>query len=122
MDPITTAVIAALQKLSEPVIRDAYDGLKALIVRKFGSSSRVAAAVDEAEAQPASSARASVLAEEVEAAQAVKDEELLTAARRLEALLASAPGGGDVVTQTIQGSGNYVVGKGSLVHGRSPEA
>ena len=27
MDPITTAIIAALAKLAEPAIKDAYDGL-----------------------------------------------------------------------------------------------
>ncbi|HET7463528.1 MAG TPA: hypothetical protein VFJ82_19905 [Longimicrobium sp.] len=124
MDPITTALVAALQKLSEPAIRDAYTGLKALIARKFGSSSRVAAAVAEVEAQPASTGRATVLAEEVDAARAGDDDEIRAAVQRLEALLASAaPGGGDVLTQTISGSGNYVVGKGELnvAHGRMPE-
>jgi hypothetical protein len=30
MDPITTAIVAALAKLAEPAIKDAYDGLKAI--------------------------------------------------------------------------------------------
>ena len=34
MEPITTALVAALGKLAEPAVKDAYEGLKALIMKK----------------------------------------------------------------------------------------
>jgi len=43
MDPITTAIVAALPALATEMVsstvKDAYAGLKSLIVRRFGGSS-----------------------------------------------------------------------------------
>ena len=46
MDPITTAILAALAKLAEPAIKDSYDGLKAIIKRKFGANGTCTGASD----------------------------------------------------------------------------
>jgi hypothetical protein len=65
MDPITEAVVAALGKLAEPAVRDTYDALKALIIRKFGPEADVTKAVATLEARPESAARQEFLAEEL---------------------------------------------------------
>jgi hypothetical protein len=114
MDPVTTAVIAALQRLSEPAIRDAYQGVKALISRKFGSSSRVAVALEEAEAKPGSPGRATVLEEEVVSAAADRDNELLKAIGALAATIQSLPAAGTTIHQTVSGEGHVFSGSGDV--------
>lgn len=39
MDPITTAIVAALANLSKDVIKDSYNALKSALKKKFGSES-----------------------------------------------------------------------------------
>ena len=56
MDPITTAVLAALGQLAEPAVKDAYEAFKSLLVRKFGKPSDVVKAVETLEAKPDSAA------------------------------------------------------------------
>ncbi|HEU4559240.1 MAG TPA: hypothetical protein VFS20_15390 [Longimicrobium sp.] len=119
MDPVTTSVIAALQKLSEPLVKDAYDGLKALIARKFGRDSRIAAAVDAAEAQPQSPARAAVVQEEVAAAAADQDPEIVEQARALGEVVSGTAAPSVSVHQQVSGSGNVFSGTGD-VHVQRP--
>jgi len=76
MEPITTAVVAALAKLSEPAIRDAYDGLKKVIVRRLGADHKITEAVASVESKPESKARQEVLNEEIVEAKAGDDAEL----------------------------------------------
>jgi hypothetical protein len=83
MDPITGAIVAALGTLAEPAVKDAYAGLKALIVRKFGREAEVTKAVETLEAKPDSPGRRAALEEEIAAAAAAKDQELLGLARAL---------------------------------------
>jgi hypothetical protein len=60
MDPITAAIVAALTagavsavtKVGQEVIADAYSELKELLVKKFGSKSKVIKAMKELEASP----------------------------------------------------------------------
>ena len=52
MDPITTALVAALARLSETVVKDAYNGLKAIIVRKVGDGSDLTNALEHLEKRP----------------------------------------------------------------------
>ena len=60
MDPITTAIVAALPPLASDVVssavKDAYAGLKSLIARKFGAESGVKS-VNDLEANPKSRGR-----------------------------------------------------------------
>lgn len=113
MDPVSMSLLAALQKLSEPLVKDAYNGIKALIARKFGQESRIAAAVEEVEAQPSSAGRAAVLEEEVVAAGADRDPELLEAVRSLTtAISGAAPT--VTVTQNVSGSGHTFSGSGDI--------
>lgn len=121
MDPITTSIVAAVHKLSEPLVNDAYRGLKALIQRKFGKTSALASAVEGVEAQPSSAARAAVLAEEADAAGANDDAEL---ARASQTLLEAAGGtpNASVMYQTVQQTvhhGENIVGIGTVTTGRN---
>ena len=90
-DPITTGIIAAvgagLAKVGETAVVDAYNGVKSLIVKKFGKESQLKKAVDALEERPDSESRKGMVKEEVEAANADKDPDLLAAANLLLAAL-----------------------------------
>jgi hypothetical protein len=118
MDPITTSIVVAASQLGETVVRDAYAGLKALIVRKFGKGSEVEKAVEAVEARPDSAGRQQTLDEELAAAPAARDPELLAAVAALQAALeklAAAPGGG-ARTVVRQQAGDHATQIGQ-VHG-----
>lgn len=94
MDPLTilaTALVTGAAEKLKPTagkaVEEAYTGLKALLLRKFGERQDVGDALDKVEQKPDSEGRKTVLQEELEAAEAHKDEELLAAA---EALLKQA--------------------------------
>jgi hypothetical protein len=86
MDPVTSIVMAlaagaaaALKPVAEQVIKDGYAGLKALITRKYAQVK-----IDQLEANPASKNRRGVVVEELAAAGADKDVEVL---QQVQALL-----------------------------------
>ena len=91
MDPITTAVVAALSagiasgttEAGKSAVVDAYKGLKQMIQKKFGKDNEIVKAVNNLEEKPDSQGRVTVLQEEVELSQAHKDSELLQVARHL---------------------------------------
>lgn len=111
MDPITTAIVAALSagamsgltETSKTAITDAYARLKTLLTKKFGGESEVVHAASEVEAKPDSAGRQAMLQEEVAAAKADQDQEVLHAAQALLQLLQASPEGGQHV-QTATGS------------------
>jgi hypothetical protein len=129
MDPITLIVAmaagaaAAAKDVSVQAVKDAYHGLKALIVRKLGDKGDVSAALDQAEKRPDSEARQAVLKEELAHAGADKDAELLAQARAFLDLLqqhgmapsatyaATVIGGG----AAAQGTGAAAAGEGGAV-------
>ena len=91
MDPITTAIVAGLAagatagatQVGKKALVDAYSSLKALVLKKFGKENTLTKAVAELEAKPDSKGRQLTLEEEVEAAGAGKDPELVQAAKLL---------------------------------------
>lgn len=103
MEPVTTALIAAavagVTKMGEQAIVDAYNGLKSLIRRKFGSDSEVAKAVEAVETKPESEGRKGTLAEELKAVRAEDDQELVEAARKLLEHIQAQPGGAQILQQ-----------------------
>ena len=125
MDPITiivTAVAAGaalgLTDAAAQAIKDAYAGLRALIIRKYGDQGDVQDAVEKVEAHPDSSARKALLEEELEKTKAAEDAELLKAAQDL--LAAAQPesaqqgrqavsivGDENIVTQISQQAGDH---------------
>ena len=89
---IVTALVAGatagLKPMAEQVVKDAYEGLKALIKQKY---QRVDVGVIEAD--PKSKGRQAVVEEELTTAAAGQDEELLARARALlETIQQHAPG------------------------------
>jgi hypothetical protein len=114
MDPITGAVVAALGKLAEPAVKDAYEALKALIVRKFGKHAEVTKAVETLEAKPDSAGRRETLAEEMAAADATRDAELLRLAEALAERIQGATPGIQTVHQHVRGDRNVVSGTGDI--------
>ncbi|MBI3804968.1 MAG: hypothetical protein HY282_14530 [Nitrospirae bacterium] len=94
MDPISiivtalaTGAAAGLKPTAAKVIQDAYEGIKGLILRKYGETS-----VPLLEKDPASVSRRGVVKEELERAEAGSDPELLTQAKvLLDAVQQHAP-------------------------------
>jgi hypothetical protein len=83
MDPVTlivtalaTGAAAAAKDAGGDAVKSAFNGLKALIAKKFGKAS-VESAIASVEQNPDSDNRKGVLKEELETAGAAKDEELL---------------------------------------------
>ena len=114
MDQITAAVLAALGKLAEPAVKDAYEALKAFLVRKFGKPAEVVKAVEGLEAKPDSAGRQATLAEEVAAAGAARDAELLKLAQALLEATRAGHGGTHTVQQRVVGDRNIVAGSGDI--------
>jgi len=117
MEPVSiivTAIVAAVAKLSEPAVKDAYDALKAIIKRKFTTEPMVSTALDKAENDPQKwSPTLQTALDEVKAGQ---DTEVVTAAEKLMTVLSKVSGAqGDTfansgVKVTHSGQGNIVMG------------
>ncbi len=99
MDPITLAIVNALGKLSENVINDAYQALKAAIAHKCGVDSDLVKAVESLEKKSDSAGRKETLSEEVAAANADKDPDILKAAQILLDKLEDRPSSSTIVNQ-----------------------
>jgi hypothetical protein len=104
-----TAIIAALGNMGVKAVGDAYEGVKALVLRKFGADSDLADAVKKLEKQPDAQARQLLLKEELEAAGADKDEEIIKAAQALLDAVKAQPGGEEAVRSIVnqQVSGDH---------------
>jgi hypothetical protein len=105
MDPVTIAILAAItagaakgtveaaaDAAAKPIV-SGYAALKALLRRKFGSSSEVIEAVDKLEKAPGSTGRRQTLGEQLAAVKAADDPELLSAAQALLDQIKAQPGG-----------------------------
>lgn len=138
MDPISAivaALVAGAVEASRPTavqaVKDAYEGFKALIVRKFSRSATPLQGVEE---RPTSAARQSALKEELAEAGADRDAEVLSALQTLIATLRehapqsvanlTASGGINLPGGTFQGpvslaGGNTTIqsGGGAVVQG-----
>jgi hypothetical protein len=129
MDPITTAILAAIAagavagvtKVGEQVIVDAYAKLKELLGKKFGAKSKIVKAVKELEANPKSVARKDVVKEEVATAKADQDEELLQAAQALIKSVKAMPGGTQIIQTAIGDQNIQVAGDGNTVNVNTPK-
>lgn len=113
MDPFSAAIIAALTAgalsgltdTGRKLIADAYAGLKSLLLKKFGSQSALVQSVTNLEARPESPNRQGVLQEEVQAAKANQDPDLLQAAQKLLEQIKAQPGGEQHIQNAI---GSYI--------------
>ncbi len=101
MDPITTAIIAALANLSKDAIKDGYGALKAALKKKFGAESDLVDAVDKLEKKPDSEGRKATLQEEVEIAKVNDHSDIIQLAQDLLDKIKEQPGGQHIITQNI---------------------
>ena len=117
MDPITTAIIAALTAgaaagltdVTKQVISDLYGQLKGLIHNKFGKDSQISKAIANIEEKPDSVGRRETLKEEVASAKVDQDPEIMKLAQQLVEQLKAQPGGGQFVQQA---TGSYIAQAG----------
>ena len=121
MEPVlTTALLSALAvgtasgvtEASKSAIADAYAGVKALLIRKFGPKSSLVDAVERVEASPASAGRKQTLQEEAVAAKADQDPEIVAAARELLSHVRALPGGEQHIQNVQHAVGNYIAQAG----------
>jgi hypothetical protein len=113
MDPITVAIVAALAagvtggatRVAQQAIVDAYGALKDALKKKFGDRSEVVKSVESLEAKPDSNARKELLTEEVAAAKADQDSDILKAAQDLLTKISIQPGGEQHIQQA---TGSYI--------------
>jgi hypothetical protein len=84
---VVSGAVAATGQVAGAAIKDAYGAFKALIVRKLGAQADVENAIQQVEAKPKSEARRGMLAEELDAASAAQDAEIVAAAKELLRLL-----------------------------------
>jgi hypothetical protein len=113
MDPITLSIIGALSlgatsgatDIAKKAIVDGYEGLKALIKKKFGGESKAVEAIEKFQDTPDSPKRKETLAQEMKAVNAAEDPELLQAARSLLEALKALPRGEQNIQQIAQGTG-----------------
>lgn len=113
MDPVTLAIVTAVSAgsmggvtdVAKKAIGDSYEGLKALIKKKFGHGSNVSQAIERLQAKPDSPGHRAVLSEELANAKAASDPEVLSAAQSLLALVKALPQGEQHVQQVAHGVG-----------------
>jgi hypothetical protein len=113
MDPITTAIAAALAagavsgatEAGKQALVDAYGELKSRIKKKFGADSKIVKAVTELEDEPGFKPNQEALAGRVEQSQADQDAEILAAAQALLEQLKAAPGGEQHI---MTATGNFI--------------
>ena len=119
MHILPKTIIAAVTKLSQPVIRQAYEGFKAVFSSRYQEKPDVLDALANFEARPDSAGRQAVLVEELERSGALEDAALEEAVGALEKVLVSVSGtanneGG--IQQTVKGDGNIVIGQAGSVN------
>ena len=134
MDPITTAIMAALGVMGSEVIKsgvkDAYEGLKAVIRGKWGKSAPISKAIAALEEDPQSTAQAAVLEEKVGQVKATDDAEVVQALHALVEQMKTDGVGGEAVARirfnmsggVVQGvAGAENVQIGSMTFGAPPK-
>lgn len=134
MDPITSAVLAILPVIASDMvtagIKDAYDGLKAVIRRKWGDTAPISKALSALEEAPKSKAQAAVLEEKVQSVNATKDTEVAQALHRLIETMKAHNIGGEAtahirftmnggVVQGVAAAENVTIG--SMTFGTPPK-
>jgi len=114
MDPITLAITAALGKLAEQAIRDAYDALKAAIAQKCGVDSKLLRSVKDLEEDSTSAASKMMIQEQVAKTGADKDPDIVKAAQALQGLISKSQGGSITSTVINQKAGNNALQIGQV--------
>jgi hypothetical protein len=114
MDIVTPAVIAGLSMLSESVIKDAYDKLKNTLASKFNQKSDLMKAIGLLEEKPESQGRREILREELHAANAHLDADVVQAAEALYEQIRLQTNVQQNVQQNVIGDHNIFSGTGNV--------
>jgi len=118
---ILTALVAGAAagatEAAGQAVKDGYAALKSLFVSKLGGKAEVEDALERVEKKPDSEARQAVLKEELETAEAQKDDELIKQAEAFLKLLEEKGVGPGATQVTVIGSGAAAVGKGAVAAG-----
>jgi hypothetical protein len=114
MDIVTPTLIAALSRLSESVIKDAYEKLKNALMRKPDQSVGLVKAIELLEEKPESEGRREVLREEIETSKAYLDDEVNQAAKALGEQLRLQTNIQHNVQQKVTGDHNMFSGTGDV--------
>ena len=107
MDPITTAVVAALaagaasgtSTVAEQAVSDAYTQFKKILARNFGKSSELVKSVEHLEENPASEGRKLQLSEAAKAQAQTQPDVLQAAQALLDTIKTEQPNGERIVQQ-----------------------
>ena len=112
MDPLTallTALVAGaaagVGEVGKKLVVEGYGALKGALRAKFGADSALAGALEGLERNPGSQGRKQTLDEEIAAAKAHEDAELVELARALLERIGSQPGGAQHIQNAV---GNYI--------------
>ncbi len=112
MDPVTTLLSALVAGAAAGVgaagtklVVDGYGALTAALRAKFGADSGLAGGLEGLERNPGSQGRKQTLDEEIAAAKAHEDPELVELARALLAQIESQPGGAQHIQNAV---GSYI--------------
>ncbi len=108
MDPVTallTALVAGaaagVGDAGKKLVVDGYGALKAALAAKFGADSELAGAIEGLERNPGSQGRKRTLDEEIAAAKAHQDPELVGLARALLEQIEAQPGGAQHIQNAV---------------------
>lgn len=119
MDPITTAVVAAVlagatkgvTETGKSIIVDSYKALKAKITQKFGPENKISKTIKDLEEEPDIKSLQALLTDRIKGENADKDEEILQLVYKLTEALKTTPEGKSAIkTVTINISDNAQVG------------
>ncbi|HTP11780.1 MAG TPA: hypothetical protein VMP08_26180 [Anaerolineae bacterium] len=114
MDPITLAITAALGKLAEQIIHDAYDALKAALAQKCGVDSKLLRSVKDLEEDPTSAASRMMIQEQVAKTGIDKDPDIVKATQALQSLLGKSQIGSTTSIVINQKAGNNALQIGQV--------
>jgi len=119
MEPILTSIVAALvagavakaKDVGSKALSDAYEGLKAIVIRKLGKRGAVQSIEDEPESEPA---RATLIEALAKKDLQPEEAELKDLVARLEQAISNAraaamPGAGEIDIETVRGKVNAMV-------------
>jgi len=123
MDPITTALVAAIAagatQVGKSAVVDSYNGIKALIKKKFAKT-ELPAAIESLEKKPDSKSRQGMVQEEVESAKVDRDPEILSAIQTLMDAVKNSPEGQKAISKyhlNITDSNVGVIGDNADIKG-----